>query len=188
MKIVNLFIQLFAIFAFLTIGSLMIIVSLQVLSMEDALLKVQYLYENPWQSLEMGASGILFIFVGLLFSKILVKNLRPSDDVVLYGKWGPVSISIQAIDDLVRRVLRKFEVVRPLKVRVDADGNRLEVMANLAVASGWNVEELIHTVQKELGDRIQKVLGGGIELEIAVHIIKIMEDPARQEARVGTHS
>lgn len=187
MKVVNLFVQTFTIFAFLTIGSLMIIVSLQVLSMEDALLKVQDLYENPWRSLEMGATGILFIFAGLLFSKMLVRSLRPSDDVVLYGKWGPVSISIQAIDDLVRRVLRKFEVVRALKIKTDADGNRLEVVANLAVASGWNVEELIHTIQKELGDRIQKVLGGGVELEIAVNIVKIMEEPAQDEARVSTH-
>lgn len=185
MKIVSLIIQLFAIFAFLTIGSLMIIVSLQVLSMEDALLKVQDLYENPWQSLKMGATGLLFIFAGLIFSKMMVRSLRPSDDIVLYGKWGPVSISIQAIDELVRRVLRKFEVVRALKIKTDADGNRLEVTANLTVASGWNVDELIHTIQKELCDRIQKVLGGGIELVVAVHIAKIIEESATGEVGVS---
>src|SRR3990167_2346626 len=90
MRIVSIFVQIFAIFAFLTIGSLMVIVSLRVLTMEDALLKVQELYENPWQSLRMGVSGIFFLFVGLVFSKILVKEMRSRGDVVLYSKWGYV--------------------------------------------------------------------------------------------------
>lgn len=177
MKIVNIFIYIFVIFAFLTIGSLMIIVSLQVLTMEDALLKVQYLYENPWQSVKMGATGIAFLAAGLYFSKILVKELRPNDDVVLYGKWGPVSISLGAIEDLVRRVLRKFEVVRMVKLHTDVEGNHLKIAAQLSVAEGWNVQELMHTIQKELGDRVQKILGGDVELEVAVTVAGILDEP-----------
>ena len=184
MKILNIFVPIFVIFAFLTIGSLMIIVSLQVLTMEDALLKVQELYENPWQSAKMGASGIAFILAGLYFSRILVKELRPNDDVVLYGKWGPVSISLGAIDGLIRRVLRKFEVVRDVKVKTDVEGNHLKIAAQLSVAEGWNVQELMHTIQKELGDRVQKILGGDIELEVAVTVARIMDEPAPAAGKV----
>jgi len=177
MRIVSIFVQIFAIFAFLTIGSLMIIVSLHVLSMEDALLKVQALYEEPARSFQMGVVGSFFIFVGLIFAKSLVKSIRRDDDVVLYGKWGYITVSLRAIDDLVRRSVRKFDVVREAQIETDVDGNRLKIVANLTVLSGWNLPELINTVQSELTERISKMLGGGVELELIVNVIKIVEQP-----------
>ena len=181
MKIINVFVQIFAIFAFLTVGSLMIIVSLHVLSMEDALLKVQDIYENPWKSLQMGGTGIFFIFVGLIFTKTLVKGTRRDDDVVLYGKWGHVAVSIKAIDDLVRKALRKFDVVREMQIETDVQGNRFKIVANLAVLAGWNLPELINTIQNELSERLNKMLGGGVELELIVNVIKIVEQPTVTE-------
>ena len=181
MKIINLFIQIVTIFAFLTIGSLMIIVSLHVLSMEDALLKVQEVYENPWKSFQMGITGFLFIFIGLIYSKNLVKSSRRDDDVVLYGKWGYVTVSVRAINDLVRRVLRKFDVVREVQLETDVQGTKLKIVANLSVLSGWNLPELINTIQNDLTERLNKMLGGGVELELIVNVIKIVEQPVLTE-------
>lgn len=175
MKIVSAFVQVFAIFAFLTIGSFMIIVSLHVLTMEDALLKVQEVYEDPWKSFQMGVTGILFIFVGLIFSKTLVKGVRPDDDVMLYGKWGPVTVSIRAINDLVRKSLRKFDVVREVQIETNVDGNRLKIVTNLSVLAGWNLPELINTIQNELSERLAKMLGGGVNVELIVNVIRIIE-------------
>ncbi len=182
MKIINVFVQIFTIFAFLTIGSLMIIVSLHVLSMEDALLKVQDVYENPWRSLQMGITGVFFIFSGLVFTKTLVKGTRRDDDVVLYGKWGYVTVSVRAIDDLVRKVLRKFDVVREIQIETDVQSNRLKIAANLSVLSGWNLPELINAIQSELSARLNKMLGGGIELELVVNVIKIIDQPTVAES------
>ncbi len=181
MKIINVFVQIFAIFAFLTIGSLMIIVSLHVLSMEDALLKVQDVYENPWQSLQMGITGVFFIFVGLIFTRTLVKGTRQNDDVVLYGKWGSITVSIKAIDDLIRKTLRKFDVVREIQLETNIQGNQLKIVANLSVLAGWNLPELINTIQNELSERLNKMLGGGVELELVVNVIKIIDQPAVAE-------
>ena len=181
MKVINVFIQIFAIFAFLTIGSLMVIVSLHVLTMEDALLKIQAIYEDPWQSFQMGATGILFIFVGLIFSKFLVKGARRDDDVVLYGKWGYATVSVRAVDDLVRKILRKFDVIREVQVKTDVEASKLKITVNLSVFSGWNLPELMNTVQTELADRLNKLLGGGVELELVVNIVKIIDQPVAAE-------
>ncbi|MBI4358305.1 MAG: hypothetical protein HY584_03315 [Candidatus Omnitrophica bacterium] len=159
----------------------MIIVSLHVLTMEDALLEVQDLYENPWQSFQMGVTGVFFIFVGLIFTKTLVKKTRRDDDVVLYGKWGYVTVSIRAIDDLVRKGLRKFDVVREIHLETEVDGARLKMVANLAVLSGWNLPELINTIQNDLLERLKKMLGGSVEVEFIVNVIKIIDQPVVTE-------
>ena len=181
MKVILAFAYIFAVFAFLTMGSLMIIVSLHVLAMEDALLKVEALYENPWQSLKMGVTGIFFIFMGLVFAKILVKSARPNDDVILYGKWGHVNVSVRAIEDLVRKALRKFDVIRVTDIKIDTNGNQLGIETNLSVLAGWNLSELINTVQKELSERLCKMLGAEIELNLVVNIVNIIEQPITSE-------
>ena len=175
MKIVNVFVYIFAVFAFLTVGSLMIIVSLHVLSMEDALLKVQYIYDDPWKSLQMGSTGVLFIFVGLILSKTLVKLIRRDDDVVLYGKWGYMTVSIRAVNDLVQKVLRKFDVIKEMKTETNVNGNKLKIIADVTVVSGWNLPELINAIQNDISGRLTKMFGGEVELELAVNVIKILE-------------
>ena len=108
---------------------------------------------------------------------MFVKELRPGDDVVLYGKWGPVRISLGAIEDLVRKTVRKFEIVRAIKVKTDVEGSHLKIVANISVSAGWNVQEVIDTIQKEMGVRVQKMMGGDIDLEVTIHVIKIISEP-----------
>ncbi len=175
MKIFNVFIYIFAVFAFLTVGSLMIIVSFHILSMEDALLKVQYLYDDSWKSFQTGITGLLFIIVGLILSKSLVKLIRRDDDVVLYGKWGHMTVSIRAVNQLVDRVLRKFDIIKERKMETNVEGNKLKITADLAVVSGWNLPELINAIQSDISGRLNKMLGGEVELELAVNVIKILE-------------
>jgi len=175
MKIVNVFVYIFAVFAFLTVGSLMIIVSLHVLSMEDALLKVQYIYDDSWKSLQMGATGVLFIFIGLILSKTLVKLVRRDDDVVLYGKWGYMTVSIRAVNDLVQKVLRKFDIIKGMKTETTVNGNKLKIIADLSIVTGWNLPELINAIQSDISGRLKKMFGGEIELELAVNVTKILE-------------
>ena len=57
MKVSNAFAQIFAIFALLTLGSLMILVSLHLLAFDDAILKVQEIYQSSWRSVQVGGLG-----------------------------------------------------------------------------------------------------------------------------------
>lgn len=175
MKIVNFSVYIFAVFAFLTVGSLMMIVSLHVLSMEDALLKVQYIYDDPWKRFQMGLTGVLFIVVGLILSKTLVKLIRRDDDVVLYGKWGYMTVSIRAVDELVRKVLRKFDIIKEMKIETNAEGNKLKINADLSVVSGWNLPELINTIEGDISGRLNKMFGREVDLELAVNVTRILE-------------
>ncbi len=177
MRFVLVVIYVFAVFAFLTMGSLFVIVSLHVLTMEDALLKVQEVYENPWLTLRMGASGIMFLVMGLIFSKILVKETWPTKDMVLLGKWGYVSVSTKAIHDVANRCLKKFDFIVEKRIKVHTNGNRLNIAVQTTVASNLNVSELTDTVQAELYRRVNLLLGDGVALDIAIQVRKIVDQP-----------
>ncbi len=173
MKVVNVFAQIFAIFAFLTLGSLFMIVALHVLSLEDALYKIREVYQNPVQSVHLGFIGVLFIAVGLIFSRMLVKKGRESDAIIYQGETGPMIISVSAIEDVMKKVLKKFHMVKEWKAKTLIHGKDLEIKLRLVLWSGGGVPKLLAEIQDEIGDRLRKMLGSDNRFEILCDVQKI---------------
>ncbi len=173
MKVVNAFAQIFAIFAFLTIGSLLVIVALRILSLDDAMLRLQELYANPWQSLQTGFVGLCFISIGLIFVKMLVKTGRQADALIYHSEMGPVMVSVAAIEDIVRKVLKRFHLIKDCKIKTLFHGKNVEIRLRLTLWSGGQIPELLAEVQEQIRSRVKKMLGNGNRVEINCDVQRI---------------
>lgn len=187
MKVINFFAQLFSIFAFLTLGSLLILVALHVLSVEDAVFKVQELYGSPAKSLQTGVVGLLFISIGLIFSKTLLKKGRDSDAIIFHGESGPMFVSIKAIEDLVKKVLKKNPLVKDWRIKTIIHGKNLEIKIRLILWSGGSIPQLLAELQDDVSDRVRKILGPENQLEVVCDVQKI-EDENPIDDRHGENS
>ena len=186
MKVVNVFINVFSIFVFLTLGSFFIIIALHIVSQDDALRAVTEIYAEPLRSLQAGLMGFLFIFVGLSFAKALIKNSRGDDALVLQGENGTLTISVEAIEDLTRKVLRKFDSVKSSKIKTVIHEKNLNLKIKLTVWSGVLIPEVIREVQNEVKVRLEKMLGIpelSERVEVLVSVIKVA--PSRAEEITG---
>jgi uncharacterized alkaline shock family protein YloU len=166
MKVINVFAQVFSIFSFLTLGSLLMIVSLHILSVEDAVFKVRELYGSHWQSFQTAVVGILFILVGLIFSKTLVKHGRESDAVIFQSDRGPVIVSINAIEDVVKRVLKKFSLVKGVRIKTIIQGKNIEIKLRLSLWAGSDLPQILAEIQEDVASRVKKILGPENKLEV----------------------
>ncbi len=166
MKVINVFAQVFSIFSFLTLGSLLMIVSLHILSVEDAVFKVRELYGSHWQSFQTAVVGILFILVGLIFSKTLVKHGRESDAVIFQSDRGPVIVSINAIEDVVKRVLKKFSLVKGVRIKTIIQGKDIEIKLRLSLWAGSDLPQILAEIQEDVASRVKKILGPENKLEV----------------------
>lgn len=184
MKVINAFATLFAVLSFLTLGSLTIMVALHLLSLEDALARIQEIYASPWRSLQMGMTGLLFIFVGLTFAKMLIKRTRQTEAVIFQGEIGPIVVSATAIEDLIKKVLKRFHLVKEWKTKTSIDGRDIEVKLRLVLWSGGDIPSLLSGIQQEIRDRLRKVLGPDCRLEIYCDVIRIEE--SQLEVEEGT--
>ena len=183
MKVVNVFINVFSILVFLTLGSFFIIVALHIVSQDDALKAVIDLYGEPLRSLQACLMGFLFIFVGLSFAKFLIKNTRGDDALVFHGENGTITISVNAIEDLVRKVLRKFEVIKEVKIKTVMQEKNLSLRIKLVVWSGVLIPEVIREAQEEIRTRLEKMLGIpeiSERMEILVTVQKVVTSQAPQ--------
>lgn len=175
MKVVHAFATLFAVLAFLTLGSLLLMVGLHLLSQADAVLKIQQIYTSPWRSIQTAMVGLLFILVGLTFAKMLIKRSRQTDALVFQGEIGPIVVSITAIEDIIKKVMKRFSLVKEWKTKTLIDGRDVEIKLKLILWSGGDVPGLLGTIQQEIRDRLRKVLGAGCTLEIFCDVIRIEE-------------
>ena len=175
MKVINAFASLFAVLAFLTLGSLLLMVALHLLSQQDALLRVQEIYASPWRSLQTGMVGLLFILVGLAFAKMLLKRGRESDVIIFQGEMGPIVISTTAIDDIVKKVLKRFSLVKEWKIKTLIEGRDVEIKLRLILWSGGDVPLFLNTLQQEIRDKLRKILGPEGRLEILCDVLGIEE-------------
>ena len=173
MKVIHAFANLFSILAFLTLGSLLLMVALHLLSLEDAVIRIQELYASPWRSLQTGMVGLLFIFVGLAFAKIMIKRGRQTEALIYQGEIGPIVVSAAAIEDIVKKVLKRFSLIKEWKTKVLIDGREVEIRLRFVIWSGGDLPELLAQVQREIRERLQKILGPGCRLEIFCDVARV---------------
>lgn len=173
MKALNFFTHVFAIFAFLTIGSLLVIVAFHILALEDAMSQVTAIYDSAWRSLQTGTVGFVFIAVGLAFTRMLIKKRRQEEALIYQSEIGPIVVSITAIEDVVRKVLKHFHLIKEWKVKTLIQDKDVEIKLRLVLWSGARIQALLTEVQEEVRQRVRKILGGDNRLEILCDVHRI---------------
>lgn len=175
MKVVNAFATLFAVLAFLTLGSLLLMVGFHLLAVEDAVSRIREIYANPWRSLQTGGMGLLFILVGLTFAKVFIKRGRETEAIIFQGEMGPIVISISTIEDITKKVLKRFSLVKDWKAKTMIEGRDVEIKLRLVLWSGGDLPSLMNSIQHEIRERLRKVLGQEARLEILCDVVRIEE-------------
>ena len=176
MKVINFLFEVFCIFALLTLGSLLIIVAFHILPMEDALIKVQEIYESGARQFQIGLTGFVLIACGLMLTKMLVKKTRTEDDLlVVDGETGRMTITSRAVSDLTQRILKRFDAVRESSISTLFEQDKLHITASIHVLPGWDLTELTSIIERDVKTRVSKMLGGKIPVSIVIRISKVEE-------------
>ena len=177
MRAFNFFIDTVCIFVFLTLGSLMMIVSLKILPMEDALIKLQDLYESGFHRFQIGAAALLFIVTGLALTKLMVKKMRADDEFLVVGEGGQTTIRYSVVNELIERSLRKFDLIRNCEVSSNFEQQVLKISLNLVMAASAQLQGLTPLIENEIRERITKILGCEILIDVSINVIKIIDSP-----------
>ena len=182
MKVLNFFAHVFVILAFLTLGSLMMIFAFHVLTFEEAVGQLRNLYE-PFHSMQAALLGITLISVGLMFTRTLLKQRRQAEAVIFQSGLGPMVVSITAIEDVVKKVLKRFHLVKEWKTKVHINGKDVDIKLRFVLWSGARIQALLGEIQEEIQARVAKLLGPENKIEIICDVQRIEDHEAVPETR-----
>lgn len=149
----------------------------------DEYIKLIYLIctdENLRYLTGMAAGGM--IVINYLLYRILSVNARQDKVYAFENPNGRVSVSLFALEDLIRRMLLQFVEIKDVKPTIRITNKGFQVKVPLILKSEMNIPELTTRVQLEVLKKIKDTIGVEETIKVAVYVSKIY--PAKYKERI----
>jgi uncharacterized alkaline shock family protein YloU len=139
---------------------------MHLLAFDDAILKVQEIYQSSWRSAQVGVVGLVLIVLGLAFAKMLVKSGRPNEAIFFQSEIGPMVVSANTLGNTAVKAVKRFPLVKSVKAKVFITGKNVEIKLRLVLWAGGHVPAVLSELQQEVGQRVKRLLGSENQLTV----------------------
>jgi hypothetical protein len=124
----------------------------------------------------IGFSGVLLILISFSFAQIILGKFQREKTIAFTTSNGQVTISLSAVEDLIRRLAGIIPEVKELRPNVVANKKGIIVEMRVVLRSEANIPELTSRLQDITKSKIQEVLGVDEQIIIRIHVAKIAHD------------
>jgi len=124
----------------------------------------------------IGLSGVLLILISFSFAQVILGKFQREKTIAFATSSGQVTISLSAVEDLIRRLAGIIPEVKELRPNVVANKKGIIVQMRVVLRSEANIPELTSRLQDITKSKIQEVLGVDEQIIIRIHVAKIAHD------------
>jgi len=156
------------------VGVAMIIFSLNLLQPQNINTLLIYTQDNPNSRIIVGLSGLLLILISFSFAQLILGRFQREKTIAFTTSSGEVTISLSAIEDLIRRLGGIIPEIKELRPDVIATKKGIMVDLRVVLRSEANIPELTARLQEITRSKIQEVLGLEEQIIIRIHVAKII--------------
>ena len=151
------------------------------------LANIAQFYESSNLSVTLtGVTGILLVLLSILFVLHLLEGVFKKDKGILFsGANGITTVSLSAVEDIIRRAGSQFLDIKEIKPRVNIKRNNMNISASIMLYSGVNVPGITESLQTSIKEHLREVLGIENEVRIKIHITKIVEKSKKALKKEG---
>ena len=82
-------------------------------------------------------------------------------------------MTMTAIEDAVKKVLKKFHLIKDWKIKSEVRGKSLYIKMHFVLWSGSKIPELLSEVQREVTIRLSKLITSENRVEVACDVLRI---------------
>ena len=160
----------------IVIGLTFIIFSLNLILPQDINNLLIYAQASPNSRLVIGFSGVVLILISFSFAQIILGRFQREKTIAFTTSSGQVTISLSAVEDLIRRLAGVIPEVKELRPNVVANKKGIIVDMRIILRSEANIPELTSRLQDITKSKIQEILGLEEQVIIRIHVAKIAHD------------
>jgi len=176
MKFFTVFGILFYAAIIMIIGLVLIVFSLNLLLPLDINNLLIYAQSSQHSRIIIGLTGLLLILVSFSFAQIILGRFQREKTIAFSTSSGQVTISLSAVEDLIRRLAGIIPEIKELRPNVVANKKGIIVDMRVILRSEGNIPELTTRLQDITKAKIQEVLGLEEQIIIRIHVAKIAHD------------
>ena len=158
------------------IGLALIVFSLNLSLPQDVNNLLIFAQGSQNSRIAIGLSGALLILISISFAQIILGKFQRERTIAFTTSSGQVTISLSAVEDLIRRLAGIIPEVKELRPNVVANKKGIIVDMRVVLRSEANIPELTSRLQEITRSKIQEVLGLEEQIIIRIHVAKITHD------------
>ena len=159
--------------ALLIIACALIVFALNWLEVKEIATFLSYIQFDPNSRLITGLIGVLLILMSVSFAQLILGKLQRERTIAFNNPTGQVTISLTAVEDLIKRVTSGIGELKEIKPDVIAGKKGIEVNLRLVLRSETNIPDLTSRLQDLVKAKVQEILGIEEQVIVRIHVAKI---------------
>lgn len=160
----------------IVIGVALIVFALNLLLPADINNLLMLVQSSQNSRVVVGLLGALLILISFSFAQIILGKFQREKTIAFATSSGQVTISLSAVEDLIRRLAVKIPEVKELRPNVVANKKGIVVEMRVILRTEANIPDLTGRLQEITKSKIQEVLGVEEQIIIRIHVAKIAHD------------
>ncbi|MFH1594189.1 MAG: alkaline shock response membrane anchor protein AmaP [Candidatus Omnitrophota bacterium] len=173
MRLIKGFFILVCMFFFVGLGGILIYLSLNLIAADDIANLVNYVYTDPNVRMGVGIAGAVLVIIGLLIGQINFGKMQQEKTIAFENPEGQVTVSLAAIEDFIKKSIRRMPEVKELKSIVTASKKGINVVCRATIFSDSNIPETTERIQNLIKSKVKDMLGVEETINIKINVNKI---------------
>ena len=166
---------------YLAIGGTLIILALNVFSLDQIIEGVNFLYNDQNLKMAMGVIGMMFILIGMLSAQISFGKMHREKTIAFENPDGQVVVSLTAIEEFIKRMVKEMPQVKELKSTVTASKKGIDVISRATLFSDSNIPEITEKIQSMIKTKLLEMLGIEEAIGIKIYVAKLLHRAGKEE-------
>ncbi|NQT32256.1 MAG: alkaline shock response membrane anchor protein AmaP [Candidatus Omnitrophica bacterium] len=166
-------------------GAVVLVLSLNIISAENLSQWVGLINENMYSQAAAVALGGLFLLIGVISPFRMSSGLKSKRMVSFQNPDGEVTVSLSAIEDYIRKISRSIPGIKDVRSHVNMTKKGIDITADVSVTEGANIPEITERIQVEVKNRVHSMIGVEENINMSMHVRRIVKGGRVTEAPVG---
>lgn len=149
--------------------------------------EVDFLLQSVYSDINLriiwGIVGALLMLLNVSFVQILVGRFQKQKNIAFMNPNGEVTISLAAVEGLIKRLTADIAEIKELKPEVLAGKKGINISLKVVLWSEINIPDITSKLQDLIKSKVQEMLGIEESIIVRVHVVKIVA--ANEESRAG---
>ena len=156
------------------VGGLLIGLSVNLIVLDQLVSYVQKEILANWSlNLIVGLSGLIIILLCLRYLQSFFRRSRRNKSIIFESPEGNVSITLFALEDMVKRMLEEQTEVSNIKPKVFLKRQTIEVITRGVLAAEVNLVDFTKEIQEKIKEKMHILLGEDKEVKVSLIIRKV---------------
>lgn len=134
------------------------------------------IYVDDTLKLIVGSIAGVILFINLMFFKFFSVSSRRDKIIAFDNPSGRVTVSLLALEDLVRKMLESHTEIKDAKIRMHASRKGIQVIIRLVIKSEVSIPELTSLIQSSVKKKIHESIGVDERVEVTIFVGKILSN------------